>query len=388
MFSLQEVYLTQKQDFMIYLIPTYDCNLRCTYCFVPKYGGYKINTQTLEELAVCLEKYVDTNKMRVGILGWEPFLYKDLLVETISFLSKRLADFNLDFYIGTNGLLVNEKVLTDLKDIPARIEIAFSIDGIPETVSKDRTKSQNPLLGQTLIKNFLLAKKILWRENTSITMTIAASSIDTFEENIKYLFDLNPYFLRFRLASGDNWTKEKVDIYLKQFHKIYLYYIDTLYIKWWEQEIPVIEQFEYMINIKSDNLWPCSKWVNLTLTPDGYFVPCYNFLTKEKQEQHKYHIPISELAYTSEYDSDFQNWRAKAYSHNNGRKDSEENVVDARYNFSICITGSFQDEDRQIVLDAWQYREEQEKNIGLQVFHYYFTKHGKNLYELSKTYNR
>jgi len=46
-----------------------------------------------------LEKYIDTNKMVVGILGGEPFLYKDLLVETILFVNKRLKQFNLEFYI-------------------------------------------------------------------------------------------------------------------------------------------------------------------------------------------------------------------------------------------------------------------------------------------------
>jgi len=315
-------------------------------------------------------------------------LYKDLLVETILFLNKRLKQFNLEFYIWTNGLLVNKEVLQSLQEIDARVEIAFSIDGIPDTVSQDRTQVKNYALTNKLIQNFHLAKKILGREQVSITMTVSTKSIESFEENIMYLFDLNPYFLRFRLASGGAWNKKLIDIYLKQFHKIYIYYIDTLYIKWKIDSLPTIEQFEYMIDIKSENLWACSKWVNLTLTPDGFFVPCYNFLTKEKQEEFKYPIWVWELAWSSQHDTNFQEWRAASYSYNNGVKATDNLPESARYNYSICITWDFKNDEKQEVLNAWKYREEEEKNIGLRVFHYYLTKHGKNLYELSRTYNK
>jgi hypothetical protein len=85
-------------------------------------------------------------------------------------------------------------------------------------------------------------------------MTISKETVNIFSDNLKYLFNLNPYLLRFRLSSGENWDKNLVDIYLKQFKKLYLEYINILYIKDEIEAIPQVEQFEYMIDITKENI--------------------------------------------------------------------------------------------------------------------------------------
>lgn len=380
--------LTENQDFMLYLIPTYDCNLRCTYCFVPKYGWYKINLDTLEALKLFIDKFIESRKIRIWVLWGEPFLYKDLLVNTIQYLSDNIIHDNLDFYISTNGILVDEKSLIGLKNIKHNVEVWFSLDGNPDTINQNRTQKKDNALSKIVIKNFLLAKKILWRDAVSITMTISKKTVNVFGENLDYLFQLNPFLLRFRLSSWENWDKDWVDNYLKQFKVSYIKYVEILYIKDKIEEIPMVEQFEYMIDITSENIGPCSKGVNLTLTPDGFFVPCYNYLTKEKQEKHKFNIDIHDLVKTNEYDDEFTQWRTNAYTKNNGVKNNKWELETWRYNYSVCIKWDYKWEEKENILSTWKYRELEEKKIGLQVFAYMKKKLGINLLKKSLVYNK
>lgn len=388
MYNQTELKLTEKQDFMFYLIPTYDCNLRCTYCFVPKYWWYKINIDTLEAVVQFLNKFIDSRKIRIGVLWGEPFLYKKLLVDTIQYLSENINHSNLDFYISTNGILVDEDTLEWLNKVQHNVEVAFSLDGDPDTINRNRTQKKDMNLSKLVISKYLLAKKILWRECVSITMTISKETVNIFSENLKYLFDLNPYLLRFRLSSWEDWDKKWVDVYLQQFKKLYLEYVHTLYIKDNIDAIPQVEQFEYMIDITKENIWPCSKWVNLTLTPDGYFVPCYNYLTKEKQEKYKFQSSIFELTQTDEFDEEFMKWRVSSYANSNGITDKDGELETGRYNYSVCIKWDYQWEQKDDIINAWKYRELEEKKIGLYVYSFIQKSYGISLFKKSLVYNK
>jgi sulfatase maturation enzyme AslB (radical SAM superfamily) len=123
------------------------------------------------------------------------------LVDTIKYLSDEIDHPNLDFYISTNGLLVDEEALNGLKNVKHNVEVAFSLDGDPDTINENRTQKENNTLSKLVITKYLLAKKILGRDSVSITMTISKKTVANFEHNLLYLFDLNPYLLRFRLSS-------------------------------------------------------------------------------------------------------------------------------------------------------------------------------------------
>ena len=359
MYDTRELKLTERQDFMFYLIPTYDCNLRCTYCFVPKYGWYKINLETLEAVVNFLSKFIESKTIRIGVLGWEPFLYKKLLVDTIKYLSEEINHPNLDFYISTNWLLVDEEALNWLKGVKHNVEVAFSLDWDPDTINVNRTQKDNNTLSKLVITKYLLAKKILWRKSVSITMTISKESVHLFEHNLLYLFDLNPYLLRFRLSSWEDWDKPLVDIYLQQFKKLYLKYIHKLYVLDDLDGYPQVEQFEYMIDI-----------------------------TKEKQDEFKFPYSIHELVKTDIYDEDFMNWRVQAYGRSNEVKNANNELETGRYNYSVCIKWDYTGEKKDEIINTWKYRELEEKKIGLYVFSYMKDKKWINLFKKSLVYNK
>jgi len=217
---------------MLYLIPTYDCNFRCSYCFVPKDAWYKINLTTLEDIVSFLNTFINSNKIQIWILWWEPFLYKDLLLQTIQYLHDNVKHSNFSFYITTNWVLVDEKILQWMQTTGAKIEVAFSLDWNFETMNTNRIHAENSFISKKIFQNFLLAKKYLWRSWVSITMTISLETVRFFNSNLLYLFELNPYLLRFRLAAWQKWDTESMNLYLNSFKKLYIHYVYTLYVLW------------------------------------------------------------------------------------------------------------------------------------------------------------
>jgi hypothetical protein len=278
--------------------------------------------------------------------------------------------------------------LQKLKKSLANIEIAFSIDWKPKTLNLNRIQKSNSWLWNKVIDNFVLAKKILWRKNVSITMTVSTNVINLFWENLKFLFNLNPYLIRFRLAAGEVWSKNLIDIYLLSFKSSYIFYLNKLYIEKSTDNIPLVEQFEHLINIKDNSLWPCSKWINLTLTPDWFFVPCYNFLTKEKQDKHKFKIHIKDIFNNKNNLDAFMQWRMKYYSSNNGVVNNIWKTEISRSNFSTCIIWELQGAKKNKLINIWKYKEENEKKIWLLTFNLFYKKYGINLLKKSLTYNK
>lgn len=113
------------------------CNLKCTYCAAGGDGTYgspqtKINVEaTLPQLKYFLEKVPDHSYFRITFLGGEPLLYPEGIQEIANYVRLMTADRNIEpyFSIVTNGTLINEKTLSILKNIRAKVTV--SIDGPP-----------------------------------------------------------------------------------------------------------------------------------------------------------------------------------------------------------------------------------------------------------------
>lgn len=112
----------------IYLIVSQGCNLSCTYCYAK--GGDFGRGQLLMEGAT-MEKALDKllpfsgNKCVISFFGGEPLLNFDLMKGTVVYgrgLSKELI-----YSITTNGTILNEYILSFLKEHISHI--AISLDG-------------------------------------------------------------------------------------------------------------------------------------------------------------------------------------------------------------------------------------------------------------------
>jgi len=126
--ALQEK--NMKNERVIVWRITQDCNSGCKFCSYARDVDRKrenADPAQIRDFIKILGEYKEKTKRDVLVswIGGEPFLYRDIME-----LSKELASRNLGVSVTTNGVLLQEKDLTDISEYFT--EIVFSIDSFEE----------------------------------------------------------------------------------------------------------------------------------------------------------------------------------------------------------------------------------------------------------------
>ncbi|UCD13402.1 MAG: radical SAM protein [Thermoplasmatales archaeon] len=101
---------------------TLKCNMRCLHCGSSA-GEYRKKELTTKEWMDLCRGASDLGCQLITFLGGEPFLRKDWFQ-----IAQNVKDLGMNLSIITNGFLVNEKLISQLKEIEP-YTIAISIDG-------------------------------------------------------------------------------------------------------------------------------------------------------------------------------------------------------------------------------------------------------------------
>ncbi|MBR4083447.1 MAG: radical SAM/SPASM domain-containing protein [Lachnospiraceae bacterium] len=109
------------------------CNLRCQYCLVGhNYEAIErslISKQVIDEAIRIINKFPSIQIIQLNALG-EPLLY-DGFGQLCERIYRETAVRNVTFH--TNGMLLNEKIVDKLIEIPLNYKIYFSLDGTSAT---------------------------------------------------------------------------------------------------------------------------------------------------------------------------------------------------------------------------------------------------------------
>lgn len=114
------------------VIPTWQCELRCNYCYIPKQDGRVMSALTMER-AVGLLLSSERPALTLQFFGGEALMEWDLVRHAIEFgldLAKQRGK-TLDFILSSNGFSLDAEKLAWLKERPVTLEL--SLDGTPET---------------------------------------------------------------------------------------------------------------------------------------------------------------------------------------------------------------------------------------------------------------
>lgn len=120
------------QNLMLYL--TEDCNLRCTYCFVPKKPRSMTPEIARQAVDFLLHREVSGVASRVDVtfFGGEPFLRADLMEEVIRHARQPRGGRRprVGFAATTNATLAGERIENLIRD--AGMKLLISLDGDSE----------------------------------------------------------------------------------------------------------------------------------------------------------------------------------------------------------------------------------------------------------------
>lgn len=119
------------------VIPTWQCELRCKYCYIPKQDG-RVMSRSVLERSIELLLSSDRDGVTLQFFGGEALMEWELVRHGIEYARARADALGkrIDFILSSNGWTLDEEKLAWLKARPVKLEL--SLDGTPEVQNHAR----------------------------------------------------------------------------------------------------------------------------------------------------------------------------------------------------------------------------------------------------------
>ena len=165
----------------IMLLLTYDCNLRCSYCYEPKLASKVMSASDaksyISKIVSGLSEEYD--RFEVHFMGGEPMMEFNTIVEISEWLWTIDWKRHLEgIFVVTNGTLLSKEMKTWLRNNHHRICLGLSFDGTRLMQNKNRSKSYD------LVDIQFFATT--WPEQP-VKMTISPYTLRYLTDGIKFL---------------------------------------------------------------------------------------------------------------------------------------------------------------------------------------------------------
>lgn len=205
----------------IILLITYDCNLRCSYCYEPKKAHFRMNAETAKN---CLKKTIDSlddtyDSVIVQFMGGEPLLHFDLIKEVSEWLwSQNFKVKVRNVHAPTNGTILTSEMKEWLVLNKDKFSLALSFDGNRLMHNINRSGSADEIYMAFFAETF---------PDVSIKMTLSPDTIEYFYNGYKFLIDQGFHQIGPSLAIGDNigWQSQHLSIMKKQLDLLVDYFL-------------------------------------------------------------------------------------------------------------------------------------------------------------------
>lgn len=176
-------------QYMLMILPTYQCNLRCWYC-IQEHQNVNMTDEMVIRIKKHIEKYLLENgikRFRLSWFGGEPLLAYKKLTDITSFSKDLCKRHNISFFcdITTNSLLLTPERIKELGEIGAS-SFQITIDGCREKHNQVKQNKDNSTFDKAVNNVLEIVKNI---PNANCTLRINYSE-QTLEPG-KIMHDVN-----------------------------------------------------------------------------------------------------------------------------------------------------------------------------------------------------
>lgn len=262
---------------------TKNCNLNCSYCYVKKENINLDKKVALDSIDFFINKFNEIEQ--ILFFGGEPLLNFDVIKEIVKYFyylfENNKINYIPDFYIITNGTIINKKILNFIKNY--EIGLTVSLD-YPES-AHNKSRISNNYSYKMIIDNLKKIKKYV--KNLGIELTYYLNHIDfNLIELYKSLYKLKfiDYLLLSYSFTKDCFQKEYVKKFKREYLELIDYYFDQFLIKNNKKIIRIIELDNIVKRIiyKSKRYYFCDAVIGtLLLDADGKIYPCQFFINSK-----------------------------------------------------------------------------------------------------------
>ena len=180
-----------KKSYQLIFITTYKCNLRCCYCKTVKCNK-TISIQTMKRAIDLMPRVKTIQKIYIKFFGGEPLLSFPGIKRFITYLKKNKPALfqKAVFFLSTNGILLNDKMLEWF--LENRFDVSISIDGEYYHHSKNRTGNARVM---RRAYDFIMALPCVMKRKITINMVVRPESAKILYG--QFLFLVERGFVRF-----------------------------------------------------------------------------------------------------------------------------------------------------------------------------------------------
>lgn len=201
------------------VIPTWQCELRCAYCYIPKQDGRVMPVDTLER---SVELLMSTERDRVVLqfFGGEALLEYDRVRHAITYALERGAALGKEvgFILSSNGWSLTRDKLDWLAARGVRLEL--SLDGDARTQTRFRParwKGEDSYEHSiAACADDILASGI----EQYVIMVVHPTNVDALAHNFFHIADLGFRHIQINNMLGRVWKPHEQQVWAQQLHAI------------------------------------------------------------------------------------------------------------------------------------------------------------------------
>jgi sulfatase maturation enzyme AslB (radical SAM superfamily) len=192
------------------IIPTWQCELRCSYCWIPKQDGREMPLSTIER---SVELLLATERPEVWLqfFGGEALIEYERVQHAIRYSSQRAHELGkqISYVISSNGWTLDEAKLAWLKQYPVHLEL--SLDGDERTQTRYRPSRWK---GESSYEHSIAtrAKQILESGiDQYVIMVVHPTNVTNLPANFFHLADLGFRHIQINNMLGRIWKPHELE---------------------------------------------------------------------------------------------------------------------------------------------------------------------------------
>lgn len=203
----------------VVLIPTWQCELRCSYCYIPKQDG-RVMTVEVAERGVDLALSTDLSEVMIQFFGGEALLAWPVVRHAIEYAQARGRELGkeVSFVVSSNGWSLDEEKLAWMKARPLRLEL--SLDGDERTQNRFRPSRWKAAKSydNSIAKN---AAAILDSGvEQYVIMVVHPTNVDAMPANFFHIADMGFKHIQINNMLGRVWTPAEIASFAAGLHEI------------------------------------------------------------------------------------------------------------------------------------------------------------------------
>ena len=204
-----------KTGKVVSLMLTWQCNLRCKYCFEKyKTSGREMSSEMAKSLILKeVEAFRDGRKegqLKVEFFGGEPLLKFDVIKEVTEWIAEQNFGINFELSVTTNGTLLTDEIKDWFRKYSHVIQIIMSVDGSEEMQRDNR--------GNKATEAPLDFVREVW-PNVHFKSTISRSNLSVMADGLIHLLEIG-HVVAPSLAIGEDWHPGDEEVYKRELEKL------------------------------------------------------------------------------------------------------------------------------------------------------------------------